>query len=194
MNSDFIIYNPNSVPEDELPAIYVYKVEDVPEANGIIGRAIAEDGTQLAEHISSNKFWLQRDLGVMHAGGLRASYKGHYPGGFRMVFVEECEKDHHIGLQTALRKLATKDLKFKCPTCDGTIINEVLTDCYVYIPIIGIYDGEVDYDHSNMELSDGDGDVLYYECKDCGLLLVDEHKNIIHTPDDLIEYLRINHV
>ena len=78
--------------------IYAYCT---PWGGDVLGYAIAEDGTGLTSHLSSNPTWSQHDLGVTsdwHHDG----YRKHYPDGYEVVWVEDIET--HEGLRTALER------------------------------------------------------------------------------------------
>lgn len=50
--------------------------------------AIAEDGTALAGHLSSNESWARHDMGVTSVWN-HEHYRAHYPAGFEVEFVAE---------------------------------------------------------------------------------------------------------
>jgi hypothetical protein len=65
------------------------------------GIGIAEDGTVLAEHWSSNPYWAEHDLGA-RSNWKHELYAAHYPEGFEVEFVPADKVDAHEGLQRAL--------------------------------------------------------------------------------------------
>ena len=49
--------------------------------------AIAEDGTALGGHVSSNELWAKSDMGVT-TERKHERYREHYPDGFEVIWVE----------------------------------------------------------------------------------------------------------
>ena len=80
--------------------IYIYCV---PSGIGsdVIGYALAEDGTGLAQHLSSNPSWSKRDLG-MTGNWKHEFYREHCPDGYELEWVDDPVQ--HAGLQAALAK------------------------------------------------------------------------------------------
>src|SRR5690349_18580473 len=78
----------------EKPKIYVFCNQKGCDGRGDWhnGVAIAEDGTTLAGHVSSNHTFLRHDLGDQKLGfpsGLtREEYGKHYPNGYIVEFLE----------------------------------------------------------------------------------------------------------
>ncbi len=76
-----------------VPNIYVFC-----NGNGCDGRgdwhngiAVAEDGTALAGHVSSNHSFVKSDLGngrLGYRGFTREEYDKHYPDGYEVVWLE----------------------------------------------------------------------------------------------------------
>jgi hypothetical protein len=53
--------------------------------------ALAEDGTTLAGHASSNEYWAQHDIGIL-SDWKHENYQKHYPNGFELVWLNDPEK------------------------------------------------------------------------------------------------------
>lgn len=71
---------------------------------GHIGVALAEDGTHLAGHASSNEDWLKHDMGVTGTWK-HDKYAEHYPDGYEVVYVpnDEVKAGSHAGLEAAYK-------------------------------------------------------------------------------------------
>lgn len=76
----------------------------------VIGYALAEDGTGLGSHISSNKFFSQHDMGFT-SNWKHDIYEKHYPKGFTLEWVND--PDNHSGVAAAYALN-----KSKIPTTD----------------------------------------------------------------------------
>lgn len=63
--------------------------------------AMAEDGHVLAEHISSNEYWAQKDIGLT-SRKKHDNYNRHYPAGWALEWVADPKK--HAGLMAAYAK------------------------------------------------------------------------------------------
>lgn len=70
--------------------------------NDVIGYALAEDGTDLAYHVSSNVSWCKHDMGIT-SDWHHEEYKKHYPDGFELVWVENPANDERFKTAFALR-------------------------------------------------------------------------------------------
>lgn len=67
--------------------IYIFPRKD----HGPLGKtyqALAEDGTPLGSHISSNLEWIKQDI-LSHS----EDFESHYPNGYELVFREKCNED-----------------------------------------------------------------------------------------------------
>lgn len=64
----------------------------------VAGYALAEDGTVLASHISSNESFSKYDLGF-NSERHHEAYKEHYPDGFELEWVDDPES--HEGFKAA---------------------------------------------------------------------------------------------
>jgi hypothetical protein len=66
--------------------------------------ALAEDGTLLASHYSSNESFAQMDIGVLPympgvppaGAGNTARYDAHYPDGYELVWIENAGEDERV--------------------------------------------------------------------------------------------------
>lgn len=66
------------------------------------GAAIAEDGTFLQGHVSSNHSFLRHDLGGEKHGWKRENYDKHYPDGYEIVFLFHENGDDVAGVLASL--------------------------------------------------------------------------------------------
>jgi hypothetical protein len=98
------VVNPHNKPIEELPVIYGYS-DGIKSPTCYLGKLIAEDGTELGEHICSNEAWMLRDLGILEGEGefRRKDFEAHYPDGYRMAFVSEKDVPTHEGLNAAFK-------------------------------------------------------------------------------------------
>lgn len=90
-------------PDNGLPKIFVFC--NGVNALGVIGCAIAEDGTVLGGHASSSQEWMKHDMGVT-GSWKHDKYAEHYPGGYEVVFVpsDEVKAKSHAGLEAAYKR------------------------------------------------------------------------------------------
>ena len=58
----------------------------------VLGYAMAEDGTGLASHLSSNSNFSQHDMGLT-SDWKHDRYNKHYPDGFELVWLDEPKED-----------------------------------------------------------------------------------------------------
>ena len=83
-----------------------------------------------------------------------------------------------------------KDLQFTCPKCNhhelGSVEQVIMTYPITRIP----GDGDLDYDYDNPE--SGDGEVLAYQCMNCGYELEDEKGNPIVDCVQVVEWIKKN--
>lgn len=77
--------------------LYCYPAPNWGE-HDVIGYALAEDGTVLASHISSNKAFSQHDMGLT-SNWKHEAYEKHYPEGFELEWVDD--PDNHPGVAAA---------------------------------------------------------------------------------------------
>ena len=77
----------------------------IPNPFGVVGYALAEDGTGIGSHISSNESFSKWDMGVTDPDGYKhKAYKAHYPNGYELEWVERANLDAHQGFQEAWAK------------------------------------------------------------------------------------------
>lgn len=57
---------------------------------GVFPLALAEDGTCLANHCSSNECWAMHDIGI-NSDWKHDKYKEHYPEGYELIWLEKKE-------------------------------------------------------------------------------------------------------
>jgi hypothetical protein len=89
---------------EKKPKIYCYAL---PWTNGdVMAVSIAEDGTELALHQSSNVQWAKHDLGYERSKWRHEAYENHYPDGFELEWVDDVTG--HEGLQAALERHRAK--------------------------------------------------------------------------------------
>ena len=98
------IYNPHGVSVETLPIIYGFNNGGrIGWQEGIV---IAEDGTQLGNHVCSSEAYMLYDLAILE--GCREehheAYRAHYPDGYRMEFVPFESTGSHKGLDDAVQK------------------------------------------------------------------------------------------
>lgn len=74
----------------------------------VLGYALAEDGTGLASHISTNKFYSQHDLGLT-SNWKHEGYALHYPSGYELEWVENPEEHEGWKAAMALNQAAHPD-------------------------------------------------------------------------------------
>jgi hypothetical protein len=82
------------------PKIYIFANGETPVGD-LIGTAIAEDGTLLGQHYSTNAFYMKHDMGLS-SENKHNFYRAHYPDGFEVVFVPDPSKNP--GLLAALKR------------------------------------------------------------------------------------------
>ena len=82
------------------------------------------------------------------------------------------------------------ELIFTCPKCGKHELGSVEQVIMTY-PIKKInVDGDLDYDHDNPTA--GDGQVLAYQCMNCGFELKDEQGNSIDDCLQVVEWIKNN--
>jgi hypothetical protein len=96
------IYNPKSLPIDQLPVIYGFNGGGEP--GWMMAYLVAQDGTGMGSHLCSSEGYMPGDLGCLE--GTRPNrhegFREHYPEGYRMEFVRGNYRAH-AGLMEALR-------------------------------------------------------------------------------------------
>jgi hypothetical protein len=96
----------------DIPKIYVF-INSGKGTDWVVGCAIAEDGTGLGSHVSSNEFWFRHDMGLT-SDWKHEIYDKHYPDGYALVEVEDVAK--HKGLDAAYQLNQQKAAVAKEPT------------------------------------------------------------------------------
>lgn len=88
------IFNPNGLPEAELPVIYGFNNGGQPGWYDAV--LLAQDGVCLGSHLCSSEAYMLYDLGILE--GTRPDrhedFRKHYPGGYRMEFVSGDPRSH----------------------------------------------------------------------------------------------------
>lgn len=69
------------------PKIYIWCNRCQPEWH--CAMAMAEDGTVLAQHVSSCHRWLRHDMGVERSKWKHEEYDKHYPDGWEIIYLED---------------------------------------------------------------------------------------------------------
>lgn len=96
------IYNPNSLPLEELPVIYGFN--NGGHEDWLSAILLAQDGTFLGSHVCSHEGYMPGDLGILE--GTRPDrhedFQKHYPEGYRMEFVKYKDTQEHKGLMAAI--------------------------------------------------------------------------------------------
>jgi hypothetical protein len=82
------------MPNDSKPKIYLTCFPAGPGwyPEDVIGYALAEDGTGLGSHLSSNVDFAKHDMGLT-SDWKHAAYTQHYPEGFELVWLDDAEND-----------------------------------------------------------------------------------------------------
>jgi hypothetical protein len=62
--------------------------------DAVLGYALAEDGTGLSSHLSSNIDFSKHDMGLT-SDWKHDVYKEHYPDGYELEWIEEKDLDNH---------------------------------------------------------------------------------------------------
>lgn len=81
-----------------------------------------------------------------------------------------------------------KKLKFTCPSCGKHELGSVEDIIMTYSITNLNEDGDFDYDTDNP--SAGDGEVLAYQCTNCGYELMDEQGFTIQNRESAAEWLK----
>jgi len=68
----------------------------------VYGRALAEDGTGLDGHLSSNETFSKHDMGLTSIWK-HEIYREHYPNGYELEWIDAKDLDTHEGFQKALK-------------------------------------------------------------------------------------------
>ena len=79
-----------------MPKIYLYCVHGGFRPIDVIGYALAEDGTGLGSHLSSDGDYSMHDMGLT-SSWKHDTYSEHYPEGYELEWIDECNLDNHSG-------------------------------------------------------------------------------------------------
>jgi len=78
-----------------LPYMWHDPVGDRPvykdEYGDIVSIAISEDGLSLESHLSTNKSFSKRDMGINSNSPKHDKYKKYYPGGYELIWLDNFE-------------------------------------------------------------------------------------------------------
>jgi predicted RNA-binding Zn-ribbon protein involved in translation (DUF1610 family) len=87
-----------------------------------------------------------------------------------------------------------KIIKFVCPECGGTVLDECMKDVYQHSTISQIEeeDGEAIVDYAENSITTDEGEVYYYCCVKCGFALNGPYDNSINNNDELLEWILEN--
>lgn len=104
----YAVYNPRGVSVEELPAIYGFNNGGSPGFYHAV--LVAEDGECLGSHLCSSEHYVPGDLGLLdgHRPDRHETFREHYPGGYRMVYVPHDRVHTHAGLDAACRRNAER--------------------------------------------------------------------------------------
>lgn len=95
-------FNPNNIPDENLPIIYGFNNGQY--GNDAQGVLVTEDGEIVGSHICSHEGFMLGDLGIIEGSAPHRHevFKKIYPDGYRMEFVSLNRVPDHPGLQAAL--------------------------------------------------------------------------------------------
>lgn len=89
--------------DGEKPKIYIISM-NFRGARDVRGGALAEDGTGLAGHLSSNLSFARHDMGLT-SGWKHDLYRKHYPDGYELVDLMDLDDlSQHAGYMAAFDK------------------------------------------------------------------------------------------
>ncbi len=100
-----VIYNPDNLPETDLPVIYGFN--NGGSDSWYHAQLLAQDGTAMGSHICSHEAYMPSDLAIIEGGNppRHDDFQKHYPHGYRMEFVSNFKgfeaEDCHAGLKAA---------------------------------------------------------------------------------------------
>ena len=83
------------------PKVFVWATPGATQFGGVAGHAIAEDGTGLAGHISSNESWAKLD---MTSDYKKKDYAEHYPDGYEIEWIDYDDLEGHAAFNHAFRR------------------------------------------------------------------------------------------
>jgi len=102
---------------------------------------------------------------------------------------QDCDKEWYQEMIFPAKKDIL--LKFKCPKCGHTELEEVMTDC-ILTSVIGVIDGEGAVDYDDKRITTTDGEVHHYQCVACGFILSDNNDVDVNNNEELAEWLKEN--
>jgi predicted RNA-binding Zn-ribbon protein involved in translation (DUF1610 family) len=82
-------------------------------------------------------------------------------------------------------------LKFKCPKCGGTEVEEVMTDVVQY-SVIDVIDDSGAVDYKEKGVSHAGGMVNHYQCNACGDVIGEDGEAQVGDEEDLVEWIKRN--
>jgi len=68
----------------------------------VYAQSLAEDGTGLGGHLSTNESWAKHDIGLT-SDWHHDEYRKHYPDGYEVEWIDTDKLDTHEGFQKALK-------------------------------------------------------------------------------------------
>lgn len=80
------------------PKIYVFPRKDH-GTSGKTYQALAEDGTPLGSHISSNFEYIKKDI-LLHI----EDFEAHYPDGYDLILIDSCNEEIYNVLSKNIKK------------------------------------------------------------------------------------------
>ena len=104
IDKKWAVFNPNNAELTELPVIYGFN--NGGSSGFFEGCLMAEDGTDLGGHGCSNEGYMLHDLGILEGArpDRHATFREHYPDGYRMAFVPYSEFEKATELHEALKR------------------------------------------------------------------------------------------
>jgi hypothetical protein len=100
---EFEVYNPHGKPIEELP--FIYGFNNGGSRGWYHACLISQDGEGLGDHLCSDESFMYGDLGLLKGSrsDRHATFREHYPDGYRMDFVSEKVGLSHEGFAAALK-------------------------------------------------------------------------------------------
>lgn len=77
-----------------VPTIFCF-INGPKDLGDVIVSALAEDGTFLAEHMSSSEWWAKHDIGLT-SNWKHEAYKAHYPDGYELEWVDDARTHERL--------------------------------------------------------------------------------------------------
>lgn len=89
-----------------MPKIYVFPVHANPKGDCAY-IAVAEDGEEVAGHVSSSEDWGKADMGVTNPKGYKhEEYRKKYPNGYELEYVPDWKAHPFLSKQAEANKTA----------------------------------------------------------------------------------------